>query len=360
MKPILSTHSSILSGVAIALSFGLTKTPAIAFDPDPKYTQIETYSTEIPDGEGNTDPTDIYYPVLSDSEELPIALFLQGALVDKADYSNYASLVAQYGFIVVVPNNERSVTNPVTGELVTGLLPEPRQVNDTLNYLIEQNSNPDFPLAGIVDTDTLGLLGHSMGGAIGLGVIQEICAPVVCPAAFNRPEAVMAGIFFGANFRLSPSTDFFPPVNNDGIPTALIQGDRDSVGLPSSAEATYLQIQDPPKALITVVGANHYGITNEDNPIRDPNSPTLEQAIALRTIARWSALFLRAHLLDDADAFDYIYNSGDASDENVTVVSERQTVPEPTATFTLLIFEIIGGTVLKKSSELDLSPNPRR
>lgn len=352
MKPVASTHSSILSGVAIALSFGLAEMPAIAFVPEPKYTQIETYSTEIPDGEGNTDPTDIYYPVLSDSEALPIALFLQGALVDKADYTDYASLVARYGFIVVVPNNERSVFNPVTEEVLTGLLPEPRQVNDTLNYLIEQKANPDFPLAGIVDTDTLGLLGHSLGGFIGLSIIQNICPPISCPAEFTRPEAVKAGIFFGANFQLPPGSGSFPPVDNDGIPTALIQGDRDSVALPSSAEATYLQIQDPPKALITVLGANHYGITNEDNPIRDPNSPTLDQAIALRTIARWSALFLRAHLLDDADAFGYIYNSGDALDENVTVISERQTVPEPTATFTLLIFAIIGGFVLKQRSPL--------
>jgi hypothetical protein len=57
----------------------------------------------------------------------------------------------------------------------------------------------------------------------------------------------------------------------------LIAGTKDGVAEPSITEETYNQIQDPPKVLITVEGANHYGITNQDNLLRDPFRPTLDQ-----------------------------------------------------------------------------------
>jgi hypothetical protein len=56
--------------------------------------------------------------------------------------------------------------------------------------------------------------------------------------------------------------------------------------------STYVKIQDPPKALIAVEGANHYGITNEDNVTREPNRPTLDQGMATEAIGRWSGRFL--------------------------------------------------------------------
>ena len=91
---------------------------------------------------------------------------------------------------------------------------------------------------------------------------------------------------------------------------------------PESTAETYDLILNPPKALITVEGANHYGITNLDNPIREPNRPTLAQSTATETIARWSGLFLQAHLQGSSGAFDYIYNTGDALDRNVSVISQ--------------------------------------
>ncbi len=91
-----------------------------------------------------------------------------------------------------------------------------------------------------------------------------------------------------------------------------------------NSRGTYEQIQDPPKILVVVKGANHYGITNEDNLEREKIRPTLSQDVATETIARWSALFLKAHVERDREALDYIYNTGESRDENVTVVSTRK------------------------------------
>lgn len=194
-----------------------------------------------------------------------------------------------------------------------------------------ENSNPASPIAGIVDTDKLALLGHSQGGAVGLSAIANICQPILCDGDYNQPDELVAGAFFGANLR--NQNQEIIPINNSGIPIALLQGNIDSIALPFRAKATYDNIH-PPKILINISGVNHYGITNTNNPNGarpDSNTPTLDQDVAVETVARWSGLFLRASVLDDKDAINYIYSKGDDLDENVSVISKATPVPEPTS-----------------------------
>ena len=120
----------------------------------------------------------------------------------------------------------------------------------------------------------------------------------------------------------------------------MLQGTDDGRALPFRAQATYDNIKDAPKALISILGANHFGITNTNNPlgaVPDPNNPTIEQNVAVETIARWSGLFLRASVLNDKGAFDYIYSTGDSLDPKVTVISQTKPIPESSSTLGLLV-----------------------
>ncbi|MEG3872144.1 alpha/beta hydrolase [Microcoleus sp. Z1_B5] len=258
-------------------------------------------------------------------------LLLQGALVDKSFYSDYASHVARYGFVVVVPNHLRpSPFNPTSPP---NLASETSQIGAVLSQMAIENTKPTSPIASVIDTQRLGLLGHSFGGAVGLSVIANKCLPelYLCQEPFTRPKELLAAAFFGANLR-NPIANEFVPIANDGIAVALIQGSIDGVALPDRAHSTFDQIQTPPKALITVMGANHFGITDVNNPagaMPDRNTATLERAVGIETIARWSALFLRAHMLKDRSAFDYIYSQGDALDPNVRVTTVA--VPKPSS-----------------------------
>lgn len=290
------------------------------FNPDPMYDQVKHYTTTIT---ANGDPADVYYPVLSNSsaDQLPIALMLQGGLVDKADYFNYAEEVASYGFIVVVPNNERTITG-LNGQMITGFLADTQQVNGVLHQMKVENADASSPIFEIVDTEKLGLLGHSFGGYAGLAAIQNISDPAVSVGDYTRPTELKAGIFYGTNFQSPPHSGTFPAIANQGIPVGLISGTLDGISDFGKSASTYAQVQDAPKVLIVIEGANHYGITNEDN-LRDPNRPILDQATATRAIGRWSGLFLRSHLLGDQGAFDYVYNTGSNLDPNVTVTGCR-------------------------------------
>ncbi|WP_199300208.1 PEP-CTERM sorting domain-containing protein [Trichocoleus sp. FACHB-262] len=331
---------AVVGSACLVLGMGL---PAVALGPKPVF-DVDRFSTNLPTATG-ADEADIYHPVSSPNapvDSLPVVLLLQGALVDKADYTNFASQVAQYGLAVIVPNHIRTAIDPVTGQAFTGFFSEQQQVHDVLAYATAANTNSASPLANRLNPNKLGLIGHSLGGAVGLSAIQDICFPFLCTGTFSRPPELMAGVFYGSTFRDPRFGGMIPPIENDGIPVALIAGDRDGVvGNFAAVEETYEQIQDPPKALIRVQGANHYGITNEDS-LRDPVRPTLGQNITTETIARWSGLFLRASLLNDSGALDYIYHRGDGLDENVSVTSEVATVPEPTSLVGILAFGVLG------------------
>ncbi|MGB7086109.1 MAG: chlorophyllase [Phormidesmis sp.] len=323
--------------LSYALAIGIVLTPIRAHAaPDTTverpYENFSSYSTPNP---VNGDVTDIYFPTLDNNvaaDDLPIVLLLQGALVDKGFYSDYASQVARYGFAVAVPNHFQTV--PGVGDVLAS---EISQVQTVVDHFVVESNDSDSPLSGKVDTEKLGLLGHSFGGAVGLSVIGEVCLPGFCIEPFERPEALMGGAFFGANLR--DQNDVFPAIENEGIGISLIQGEQDGRALPTNAERTFEQIQTPPKALVTLNGVNHFGITDVNVPegaVPDPSSQSLSQEMSTETIARWSGLFLRGTVLEDQAALDYVFDAGEGLDPTVTNVEKQQverqqatSIPEP-------------------------------
>jgi predicted dienelactone hydrolase len=318
-NPAKAIQTVVISAIAASTIIGLGECGSANATPV-FYRKITTATITIA---ADGDRADLYFPRLSthqrDRAELPIVLMLPGALVDKADYSNFATQVARYGFVVVVPNNQRTLIGP-NGQGFPGLFAEQEQVNQVLAQMRVEDLNPTSPIFKLVDPTKLGLMGHSFGGSAGLGATQtQSCLPGICSGTYKRPPELKAGIFYGANYR-NQQTQQFPPINNDGIAIGLIVGSLDGVALPTNSQTTYNQILKTPKALITVTGANHYSITNQDNPARDPNRATLDQAIATRTIAHWSGLFLRAAMLGDRRVLDTVLSVGDELDPNVTVI----------------------------------------
>lgn len=285
-------------------------------EPTPPFQRTQQESVTIAN-----DLTDLYFPTPSAIETpLPVALFLPGALVDKSQYSTFAHLLARYGFVVMVPSHQRSVPEfHVSGELA-----EISQVIHALEYVKAENDNPRSPLSGKLDTTKLALLGHSHGGAVALMAIENVCIYPFCIGEFTRPDAVVAGVFYGVN-SYNPTTRQFRRTENQGIPVALIQGSEDGIATPEEGQTTYDLIADSPKALITVSGANHYGITNDNNPagaVADRNPPELEHQQGIETIARWSGLFLRAYVWHDADAKTYVEQALAAPNAAVHVISQ--------------------------------------
>ncbi|WP_199328303.1 alpha/beta hydrolase [Anabaena azotica] len=195
---------------------------ASSFSPQPLYSSINSYKTTITT---NGDDADIYFPVITSSnlnrQKTPIALLLPGSRVNPSEYSQFASIVASYGFTVVVPKHIRSLPN--FG--FTGLVPETSQINDVLDFMTTENYNPSSPIAETLDVNNFVLVGHSFGGAVGLTAIDNSCIYPLCEEEFKRPKQLQAAAFYATNTVVG--TGQFLPIRNNGIPIALIRGTLD-------------------------------------------------------------------------------------------------------------------------------------
>ncbi|MGW4795897.1 alpha/beta hydrolase family protein [Nonomuraea sp. NPDC004297] len=294
---------------AFVVMLVLALVPASPAGAEPAW--VGSYETQV-----GADPATVHLP--PGRTELPVALLLQGGNVPRQSYARFARTVAGFGFAVVVPDHRRAV-GPVSG-----LFPEAAQLEATVRWAEQEGARAGSPLAGRLDADRLVLLGHSFGAAAGLFAIGGACVPPFCfGPGYQRPAELRAAAFYGAATASQGGT--VVPVANAGVPVALVQGDADGVNAPALARATYDGLSSPPKAYVTVLGANHYGLTDTQTPpgaAPDASPQTIGQEVSIDAAARWSALFLRASL-GDALAAAYVYGFGDASDEHVGVVHDR-------------------------------------
>lgn len=243
-----------------------------------------------------------YYPAISE-QPLALAVFLKGLNVAPSHYSHYAQRLAQYGFVVALPDPETRLPRREELFAPTGLLADLRAT------LRRETQTPDSPLFERVDPDAVALLGHSQGGIVGLDAVVNASAISFASGDYSLPPQLKAAAFYGSLLDLELDFDGDRPLNTQGLPLALMAGSRDSLMPAAEVRRTYARLETPPKLYLELQGANHYGITNVNNPPQaplDPRLPDLPQDIGLETLARWSGVFLRAWVLQDAIAQDYL------------------------------------------------------
>lgn len=269
---------------------------------------VAAYDSQI-----KNDGTNVYYPA-NVTVDTPVALLLQGGKVHRQHYSAYAKEIASYGFIVVTPNHKR--LNFFDNNYYTST----SQIKETLDWMKAEDARAGSALKGKIDENKLVLLGHSFGGATGLSISESKCSVPFCTGiTFKLPSEVKAGSFYGTH---NTFLGMNPKIANK-IPVQLVQGLDDGVASPSEAEATYSKLEGGPKQIVRVTGANHYGITNTQDPSganAEVQGQALTQEDSIEVTARWAAQFLKAQLGDTA-ANAYISGAGDAADVRVTTTS---------------------------------------
>ena len=213
--------------------------------------------------------------------------------MDKSYYTRFGRQLAAQGFVVVIPNHERTVSTPYL--TLTGFLPEVTQVDDVLASVVEADGDRSSMLYRIVDTSRMGVVGHSLGGGVGIYAAGNLCDPLTCSTlTYKHPDELKAVVTYGAS---AVGLDY----DTIGVAVALLQGTQDGRANPDAADATLPKLARP-HALISIDGANHFSICDVNAPegaIPDPTEATLDRKTAIAQIVDWTGLWLKANLTTD-------------------------------------------------------------
>jgi hypothetical protein len=166
------------------------------------------------------------------------------------------------------------------------------------------DANPASPLYRIVDTNNLGVSGHSFGGAAALYTVEGSCAPPFCFGFFVRPPQLKAAAVYGVN-TVNPAGVLLD-VNTSAAPVALLQGAVDGRATPAKAAQTF-GLMETPKGLVTFDGLNHWGIADVQNPAGntpDPNAQTRPQEWGISKTAKYAQIVFDAYLKGDSGALE--------------------------------------------------------
>ncbi|WP_194818188.1 hypothetical protein [Nocardia sp. XZ_19_385] len=291
--------------LAIACFLSFVVMPAAAAEPPAP----QVRSTEIGiEGDAAT----VWYPAAVD-RRVPVVLLLPGANVRKQYYAGFASALADYGFVVVVPEH---YPLPFLGYSV----PSEHLLNRAVAWARAEVANPVSPIGAVLDPGTLLVAGHSYGAATALYAAADRCQPPFCfGLSYRRPPELRAIVGHGANTTVGGSVD---PVAVQGIPVMFINGTNDGVSELAEAYASFTRLTGAPSsAFVNLLGANHFCLTDENNPpgaAPDPRVPTTSWGASIATAARWTAMWFLAQLGDRA-ARDYVYRVGPQQDSAVHV-----------------------------------------
>lgn len=278
---------------------------------------IETSTVTLSNG----DLADVYAPrvprrlapVLEDA--FPIVVYLQGGAVGREHYRGFGRELARHGFVVVIPDHLRVLGPPGTPAVP---FTEANVIGAATAAIAARDADPSSSLYLVADTGRVGVGGHSFGGVVALQLLGGTCAPPFCTPPFAMPAGIGALALYGTHF-VQPSGVI--DLDTHGVGVALVRGDLDGRATPDKIEATY-GVLDDARALVTVHGANHFGICDTAAPTGaepDPSPQTLDQPQSVRAIATWSGRWFRDQLQGDPLAHAWFHVIGGSFDGMVTV-----------------------------------------
>ena len=202
-----------------------------------KYLAMGPYEVEQVKAEAPEDWKEFvaYYPadLENSGEQWSAVVFVNGTGVYASKYPALFRHLASWGFIVL--GNEDPGT--FSGD----------SADATLAWLLEENENPDSLFYQRVDTDRLGLSGHSQGGVGVFNAVNEqphggmyACAVSLSPTQEDLAEAL--------KIPYDPS--------QTAIPTLVLAGTKNDVITPEGMEKLYGKLGGP-KAMALRTDTDH-------------------------------------------------------------------------------------------------------
>lgn len=232
---------------------------------------------------------------------LPVVVLVHGSHCTPDVYGRYASGLAREGFLVIAPEQVRTVFGD------TAHYPQQAYMNWGVDWAAAENASAESPLAGRIDLDHVFITGHSMGGGVSLGVASDFGQMGLVDDEWSMPSALVAAVVNGTHNIPPPRTGDPLPVDNK-VPIAFFQGALDSLVTADQVHRTFAGVRGvKPYLKVFIDGGNHYFITDSDNPEGarpDAAAMEIDQATSVDATAKWTARWFRANLGDEGALAD--------------------------------------------------------
>ncbi len=252
---------------------------------------------------GRSLPTTVFYPVGGVTtggdtgaqpdrthSPYPLLVFSQGYDLSVQAYAALLTDWASAGFVVAAP------TYPHTDPSDRGALDEnditnhPADLRDVITTLLDAAQGSGALLSGLIDTNEIGVVGHSDGADVTLAVAADTCC--------QDPRVKAAVILSGAELASFGGRYVF----SGGVPLLVAQGSADTINLPACSAQIYNAAENP-KYYLDLLGASH------EPPYADPGP---DQQI----VAKVTTDFFDAELAGQASARGAMATDGNVGERS--------------------------------------------
>lgn len=199
-------------------------------------------------------PTEVWYPAMWTAAgatpdrtggPYPLLVFSQGYDVAVGAYQGLLQDWASAGFVVAAPRYPHTSPSEPAALDEADIVNHPADLRFVLATLLRSAGTPGATLSGLIDSDQVGLVGHSDGGDVSLAVADNSC----CRDSLVKAVAVLSGAeltSFGGRYFAGPP-----------LPLLVVQGSADTVNVPACSTQIYDSAPSP-KWYLDLVGAEHY------------------------------------------------------------------------------------------------------
>jgi predicted dienelactone hydrolase len=188
-------------------------------------------------------------PVAPTGGKFPLIVRAHGFSAFRTDSTYLTRHLASWGYIVVAPDFPLSNLNAPGGAVVSDVGEQARDLSFLIDTYVGANADPASAFFGRIDTDKIGALGHSLGGATVL--VSTYHATVRDP----RIDATVA---------LSPLACVFLDnfYDTSTVPLLIEHGNVDMITQYTSNGQTPYGYVNAPKYFLTFDGGTHLGFND--------------------------------------------------------------------------------------------------
>ncbi len=169
----------------------------------------------------------IYYPSNSSGGTMGGIVVIPGYVSSQSSIQWWGPKLASYGFVVMTIDTNSGLDQPPS---------RARQINSALDYLVDQNTNRNSPVRGMIDTQRLGVIGWSMGGGGTIRVAGEGRLKAAIPLAPWDTSTTPSRRVDAPTLIFACQSDSIAPVRNHASPFYN--------SLPSNIDKAFVQLNN--------------------------------------------------------------------------------------------------------------------